>query len=200
MIRKILLVLVVLAAVLAVVVYLQPDDYVVERSTVIPAPASDVFPLVNDFHRWNAWSPWEKIDPNMKRTIDGSPTGKGAKYAWIGNKEVGEGSMTITESKPNELILIDLKFVKPMEGQSLTEFKFAPEGTGTKVTWKMSGKNNFVGKAMCLVMNMDKMVGGQFETGLMAMKLAATAPATPAATGTASPTPTGATPTGPALK
>jgi hypothetical protein len=195
MVKKILLVLVVLIAVLAIVVYFQPDDFAVERSAVIPAPASAVFPLVNDFHRWSAWSPWEKIDPNMKRTFSDPAAGKGAKYAWVGNKEVGEGDMTITESKPNEQILINLHFVKPMEGTSLTEFKFVPEGAGTKVTWRMSGKNNFIGKAMCMVMSMDKMVGGQFETGLTAMKTAATAPAAPAATGTPSPTPTG-----PALK
>jgi hypothetical protein len=200
MIKKILLVLVVLIAVLAVVVYFQPDDYAVERSAVIPAPASAVFPLVNDFQRWSAWSPWEKIDPNMKRTYSDPAAGKGARYAWVGNKEVGEGDMTITESKPNEQILINLHFIKPMEGTSLTEFKFVPEGTGTKVTWRMSGKNNFIGKAMCMVMSMDKMVGGQFETGLTAMKAAATAPAAPAATGTPSPTPTSAMPTGPALK
>jgi len=129
----------------------------------------------------------------MKRTYDGPEAGKGAKYAWVGNKDVGEGSMTITESKPNELIHIDLNFIKPMEGKSLTEFKFVPEGTGTKVTWKMSGKNNFIGKAMCMVMSMDKMVGEKFEQGLNDMKTAAkptVVPTTTQASGT--PTPTGA--------
>jgi uncharacterized protein YndB with AHSA1/START domain len=186
MLKKILLVLVVLIAVLAVVVYLQPDKYEVERSAVIPAPPATVFAMVNDFHRWSDWSPWEKLDPQMKRTFSSPASGKGAKYSWVGNKDVGEGDMTITESKPNELVLIDLHFIKPMEGLALTEFNFLPEGEGTRVTWKMSGKNNFVGKAMCLVMNMDKMVGGQFESGLAAMKAKVVAP--PSASGTSSPT------------
>jgi hypothetical protein len=192
MLKKILLVLVVLIAVLAVVVYFQPDEYAVERSAVIPASPAVVFPMVNDFHRWNDWSPWDKIDPQMKRTYSEPAAGKGAKYSWVGNNEVGEGDMTITESKPNEQILINLHFIKPMEGTSLTEFKFAPEGSGTKVTWKMTGKNNYIGKAMCMVMNMDKMVGGKFDEGLAAMKTKAAAP--PAAAGSpsgpASPSPT----------
>jgi len=195
MLRKILLVLVVVIAVLAVVVALQPSDFTVQRSAVIPAPPATVFPMVDDFRRWAEWSPWDKIDPQMKRTFSGPAAGKGAKYAWVGNNEVGEGDMTITESKPNELILNDLHFVKPMEGTSLTEFKFTPEGAGTRVSWKMSGTNNFVGKAMCLVMNMDKMVGGKFDEGLNAMKANVVAP--PGAAG--SPTPSAvASPTPPA--
>jgi hypothetical protein len=202
MVKKILLVLVVLIVVFAVVVQLQPSEYVVERSTVIPAPPAAVFPLVNDFHHWNEWSPWDKIDPGMKRTYSDPAAGKGAKYSWVGNKEVGEGDMTITESKPNEQILINLHFIKPMEGNALTEFKFAPEGNGTKVTWKMTGKNNYIGKAMCLVMNMDKMIGTKFEEGLAAMKgkVAATETAAfqagVAGLSTPTPSPTVSTPTG----
>jgi hypothetical protein len=109
----------------------------------------------------------------MTRTYEGEPAGEGAVYSWAGNSDVGEGTMTITESRPNELIRIKLEFIKPMEGTSDTEFTFAPEGDGTKVTWDMAGKNNFIGKAFCLFMSMDKMIGGQFEEGLSSLKTVA---------------------------
>lgn len=156
-----------------VVVAMQPNDFKVSRSATMAATAEVVFAQVNDFHKWNAWSPWEALDPNMKRTFDGSASGTGAVYAWVGNDKVGEGRMTIAESKPSEKIRIDLEFLKPFESKSTAEFTFAPEGGGTKVTWTMFGKNNFIGKAFCLFMNMDKMVGGDFEKGLAQMKSAA---------------------------
>jgi hypothetical protein len=197
MIKKILLGLVVLVAGVAVVAYFQPADFVVERSAVIPAPAADVFPLVNDFHKWGAWSPWEKMDPQMKRTYDGPAAGKGAKYAWVGDKEVSDGNMTITESKPNELILLDLNFTKPFESNCLTEFKFASDAGGTKVNWKMSGKKAYAAKVMGLFKSMDAMIGPQFEEGLNNMKTAAKPAATPAATqATGTTTPTGPVSTG----
>jgi len=160
-----------------VVVALQPGEYKVERRLVMNAPAAAVFAQVNDFHLWDAWSPWAKLDPAMKATFEGPPSGKGSVYAWTGNSNVGEGKMTITESSPPDRIVLELVFIKPMAGSSTTEFSFKPEGAGTSVTWTMTGKNDFVGKAVCMFMNMDKMVGGQFEKGLESMKSLVEAPA-----------------------
>jgi uncharacterized protein YndB with AHSA1/START domain len=149
---------------------MQPATFQITRSTKINAPPATVFAQVNDFHNWNAWSPWAKLDPNAKNTFEGPESGKGAQFHWVGNNEVGEGGMTITESQPNELILLKLQFIKPFESTCDTEFKFQPDGDGTDVTWTMSGQNNFMSKAMHLVMDIDKMVGGQFEEGLASMK------------------------------
>jgi hypothetical protein len=170
MLKKILIVLAVIVIVFLIIVATRPAEFRVTRSTSIAAPPPVAFAQVNDFHKWEAWNPWGKIDPAMKVTYEGAPAGKGAIYTWAGNSEVGEGRMTITESRPSDLILIHLEFFKPMAGVSLTEFTFKPEGNQTVVTWTMTGQNNFIAKAMCLFMNMDKMIGGQFEKGLAAMK------------------------------
>ena len=170
MLKKILLVIGVIVVVFVIIVALQPAEYHVARTATIAAPAEIVFAQVNELKKWDAWSPWVKIDPAMKQTYDGPASGTGAISRWAGNNQVGEGSMTITESRPNELIRFNLEFIKPMAGTSTTEFSFKPEGNQTTVTWSMSGRNNFIAKAMCLFMNMDKMVGGQFETGLTQMK------------------------------
>lgn len=176
MINKILLSIVGLVVLavggFAVVAAMQPDDFKISRSAVIPASAGEVFAQVNDFHKWNGWSPWAKLDPNCKETFSGAASGEGAVFAWAGNNEVGEGKMTITESRPDELILIDLEFIKPFQATNLTEFTFVPQGEQTLVTWSMSGKNNFVGKAFGLLMNCDKMIGDQFEQGFANMKVA----------------------------
>lgn len=175
MLKKILLGLVV--AVLALVGFIasRPDEFSLQRSATIPAPPEVAFALVNDFHNWGQWSPWDKLDPNQKTTFDGAPSGTGAKYAWVGNDDVGEGRMTIEESKPNELVRIKLEFIKPFEATNITTFHFKPEGEGVSVTWKMEGHNNFMSKAFDLFMNMDKMVGKDFEKGLASMKTAAEA-------------------------
>ena len=152
------------------IVAVQPSEFRVARAATISAPASAVFAQVNDFHNWEAWSPWAKLDPAMEQTFEGSPAGTGAVYAWSGNKQVGEGRTTITESRPGELIRIKLEFVKPFTATNTTEFTFKPEGNQTLVTWSMSGKNNFMSKAVGLFMNCEKMVGGQFEQGLAQMK------------------------------
>jgi len=174
MIKKILLgiviVVVVLVAVIAILAALQPSHYRIERSANINAPASVVFAQVNDFHKWEAWSPWAKIDPAMKQTYEGASSGTGAIYTWAGNNQVGEGRMTITESHPNDLIKIKLEFIKPWSATNATDFAFKPQGNQTAVTWTMDGDNNFMGKAFGLFMNMDKMVGGDFEKGLAQMK------------------------------
>jgi hypothetical protein len=142
----------------------------VTRSVTIAASPEAVFPHVNELKKWAAWNPWEKIDPNMKLTCEGPEAGVGASYSWVGNNEVGEGKMSITDSRPNESVKFKLEFFKPMAGTSEAEFTFRRQGDQTEAIWAMTGKNNFIGKAFCLFMNMDKMIGGQFEKGLADMK------------------------------
>jgi uncharacterized protein YndB with AHSA1/START domain len=172
MLTKILAVLGTALAILLGLIAMQPANYAVERSAVIPAPPEVVFAQINDFSKWNAWSPWAKLDPNMKTTLSANPAGKGASYHWIGNDDVGEGSMTILDSKPNESVAIDLQFKEPFESKALTTFTIKPEGAGSNVTWSMKGDNNFMGKAFSLFMNMDKMIGADFEKGLSQLKTA----------------------------
>ena len=169
MIKKIVLALAAIVVVFVVIVALQPSEFRVTRSATIAAPPPAVFAQVNDFHKWDAWSPWAKLDPNMKKTHEGAPAGTGAIYSWSGNDQVGEGRMTLTESRPSELIRIKLEFMKPFAATNTTEFTFKPEGNQTVVTWSMFGTNNFIAKAFGLFMNMDKMVGGDFEKGLASM-------------------------------
>ncbi len=170
MFKKILLtVLVALAAlvvVLVVVIAVQPLEFRITRTATMSAPPEIVFAQVNDFHKWVAWSPWEEIDPALKRTYDGEPAGTGAVYSWAGNADIGEGRMTVTESRPNEVIQIKLEFLKPIAATHTAEFTFRPQGDQTEVTWSMFGHNNFLAKAISLVMDMDQMVGGEFEKGL----------------------------------
>jgi uncharacterized protein YndB with AHSA1/START domain len=170
MLKKIIVAIAVIVIVFVIIVALQPAEFHVARTATIAAPPAVVFAQVNELKKWDAWSPWVKLDPAMKQTYEGPASGTGAISRWTGNNQVGEGSMTITESRPNELIRFNLEFIKPMAGTSTAEFSFKPEGNQTTVTWSMSGKNNFIAKAMCLFMNMDKMVGGQFEKGLAQIK------------------------------
>src|SRR5262245_26387136 len=151
-------------------VALQPAQYRIARTTTIAAPPAAVFAQVNDFHKWRAWSPWEQVDPAMKREYLGAPAGAGAVYAWAGNRDVGQGRMTITESRPNEEIRISLEFFKPMAGVSVAEFRFEPSGQGTLVTWSLTGRKNFLAKAIHLVVNMDAMIGGNFDKGLAQLR------------------------------
>lgn len=155
MLKKILIALAAIVVVVVVVVALQPSEFRVTRTAVISAPAPAVFAQVNDFHKWEAWSPWARLDPAMKQTYEGAREGPGAIYRWAGNREVGEGSMTITESRPSDLVRIKLEFLKPFAGTSTAEF---------------TGDNNVMAKAVHLFMNMDTMVGGNFEKGLAHMK------------------------------
>jgi hypothetical protein len=153
------------------VVAMKPNEFRVSRSATMAAPAERVFSQVNDLRKWDAWSPWAKLDPNAKNTFEGPEAGEGATFGWAGNDQVGEGKMTITESKPNELVRLKLAFVKPMEDTSDTDFTFKPDGDRTKVTWTMSGVyKDFMSKAICMCMNMDKMMGEKFEEGLASMK------------------------------
>jgi uncharacterized protein YndB with AHSA1/START domain len=147
-----------------------PDDFQIVRSGTIKAPPEKVFPHVNDLHKWEDWSPWAKRDPQAKNTFEGPTEGTGSSFAWDGNSEIGAGTMTILDSHPTDRIQIDLHFIRPFEGKSNVEFTFTPKDDTTIVVWKMSGKHKFMEKAMCLFMNMDKLVGGDFEKGLASMK------------------------------
>jgi hypothetical protein len=170
MLTYILIALAVLVVILILFILLKSPDFRVARSATMSAPASTVFELVNDFRNWREWSPWEAIDPQLKRSYEGSPAGQGAIYAWAGNNKVGEGRMTIIESRNADLIRIKLEFIKPFPATNETLFTFEPKVNQTAVNWTMSGKHNFVSKIFCTFMNMDKMVGGQFEQGLGKLK------------------------------
>ncbi|MCI0526494.1 MAG: SRPBCC family protein [Nitrospira sp.] len=170
MLKKILIAIGVIIIAVVVVVAMQPSEFHVVRMATMSAPAPAIFAQVNDFHNWEAWSPWAKLDPAMKKTYEGAPAGTGAISTWAGNNQVGEGHATITESRPSDLIRIELEFVRPFAATNTVEFTFKPEGNQTAVTWSMSGKNNFIAKAVHLFMDMDKMVGGDFEKGLAQMK------------------------------
>ena len=169
--KKILLVLAVIVFAFLAFVASQPSHFEITRSVKISAPAKKVFPMVNDFHNWAAWSPWAKMDLAAKNTYEGPESGVGAMFSWVGNNKVGEGKMTIVESRPKDYIQIKLDFLKPMKATNKTEFTFKSESRKeTVVTWTMSGENNFIGKAMSLIMNCEKMVGGEFEKGLASIK------------------------------
>ena len=169
MLKYILGGIVAIAAIFAMVVAFQPTDFRIERTAQIAAPAPEVFAQVNDFSTWAKWSPFER-DPAMKKSFDGPPTGTGASYAWSGNDDVGEGRATIVESRPNDLVRIKLEFVRPFAATNTAEFTFRQAGNGTAVTWALTGERNFIAKAICMFMDMDKMVGGDFEKGLAQLK------------------------------
>jgi len=170
MLKKIVLGLVVLGLVLLPVVAMQPSAWHVERSANIAAPVSAVYPLVNDLHAWQRWSPWEDRDPNLVREYRGEEAGPGAVYAWSGNDDVGEGRMTITDSVPEEHVALELAFLRPMEATNQARFTFQPTADGTLVTWSMDGERGFVEKAFALVFDVDALVGHDFETGLASLK------------------------------
>jgi hypothetical protein len=149
---------------------MQPGEFRVTRSATMPAPAVAVFPHVNNLRSWEAWSPWARLDPTAKSSFEGPDAGNGASMAWAGNNKVGEGRMTITESRPDEMVRIRLEFLKPMKATNSALFSFKPDGGGTLVTWTMSGTNSFAGKLFNLFVNCEKMVGAQFEQGLANMR------------------------------
>jgi uncharacterized protein YndB with AHSA1/START domain len=148
----------------------RPASFTVNRSIAIRAPADHIFALIQDLHRWAAWSPWEKKDPDMKRTFSGSPAGLGAAYGWEGNKNVGKGRMEIIEIKAPEKIVIKLDFLKPFEAHNMAEFTLLPTGETTTVTWSMYGPSPYIAKVMGVFVSMDKMVGRDFDTGLANLK------------------------------
>ena len=173
MLKKILIVLALLIAGFAVVVALQPSEFHVERTATIAAPPAAVFAHVDDLHKWEAWSPWAKLDPNAKVGYEGAPAGKGSAFTWAGNDKVGEGRMTIVESRPAELVDIKVDFTRPFEGTNSSAFTFKPAGNGSAVTWTMSGHQDFLAKAMCLVLNGKRMIGDTMDQGLAQLKAVA---------------------------
>jgi uncharacterized protein YndB with AHSA1/START domain len=150
-----------------------PDTFRVKRATSIKAPPERIFPLINDFRRWGAWSPYEKKDPGMKRSYDGPPAGAGAVYAWEGDGNVGQGRMEIVEASPPDKVAIKLDFTRPFEAHNRVVFTLAPAGGATEVTWDMQGPANYLSKLIGVFINMDRMVGKDFEAGLANLKAAA---------------------------
>ena len=148
----------------------RPDSFSVRRAASIQAPPEKIFPLINDFARWSAWSPSEKKDPAMKRSFSGPTAGKGAVYAWEGNGEVGKGRMEIADAEAPSRVTLKLDFVKPFEAHNRVDFTLEPKGGATEVTWAMNGPLPFVSKVITLFVDMDRMVGGDFEAGLANLK------------------------------
>ena len=173
MLKKIALVLVVLIAAVLIFAATKPDIFRVQRAAAIKAPPDKIFPLINDFKQWGSWSPWEKKDPAMKRTFGAVTSGKGATYAWEGNKDVGSGSMEITESVAPSKVGLKLDFLKPFEAHNTVELTLSPAGDVTNVTWAMQGPTPYFAKIIHVFMDMDSMVGKDFEAGLANLKAAA---------------------------
>lgn len=170
MLKIIALVVVVLIVALLVFAATKPDIFRVQRSASINAPPEKIFPLINDFHHWGAWSPYEKLDPTMKRTYGGAANGKGAMYAWEGSGKAGIGRMEIAETSPASKITLNLDFVKPFEAHNIIDFTLEPTGDSTNVTWAMHGHSPYLAKVMHVFFDMDSMVGKDFETGLANLK------------------------------
>ena len=156
--------------VVLVLAAMKPDTFAVRRSIAINAPPERIYPLIADFKAWGAWSPWEKKDPNLKRSFGGPESGVGATYAWEGDKNVGQGGMRIVEANAPSRVGLKLDFIKPFEAHNDVVFALQPQGAATNVTWTMTGPVPFFAKIIHVVFNMDKMVGGDFEAGLTAMK------------------------------
>ena len=173
MLKKILIVLVLAIAGVLIYAATKPDTFQVQRKATIAAPPDKVFALIEDFHRWGEWSPWEKLDPAMTRTFSGAERGVGAVYAWRGNNKAGEGRMEITEATAPGKLLIKLDFVEPFPANNMVEFVLVPKDGGTEVTWTMRGPSPYLTKLMDTVVGMDRMIGKDFEAGLANMKAAA---------------------------
>ena len=173
MLKIIGLIIAVLIAGVLVLAATKPDTFRVQRAASIKAPPEKVFAILNDFQKWGAWSPWEKKDPAMKRTFGATTSGKGAKYAWEGNKDVGKGSMEIAESSPSSRLTIKLDFIEPFEGHNIVDFTLEPKGDSTTVSWNIHGPMPFVSKVISVFCSMDSMIGKDFETGLASLKAVA---------------------------
>jgi hypothetical protein len=157
-------------AIILILAATKPNTFSVQRATLVGAPAEKIFPLINDFHQWGSWSPYEHKDPAMKRTYGGAASGKGAVYAWDGNKNVGSGRMEILDASAPAKIVIKLDFFTPFEGHNTAEFTMLPQGGATNLTWLMHGPAPFMAKIMHVFMNIDRMVGKDFEIGLANLK------------------------------
>jgi hypothetical protein len=155
----------------------RPSTFRVERSAALQAPPEQVYPLINDFHQWSSWSPWERRDPGMRKTHSGADSGRGAIYQWSGNNQVGEGRMEIVEASAPSKVTIKLDFIKPFEGRQTAEFTLAANGTGSTVTWAAYGATNYLSQLMSVFVSMDALIGKDFEAGLANLR-ALTEPAT----------------------
>ncbi|WP_426702596.1 SRPBCC family protein [Rhodanobacter sp. Col0626] len=173
MLKTILIIIVVLIAAVLVFAATRPDTFKVERVTTIKAPPERIFALINDFHQWASWSPYEKLDPAMKRDFSGAASGEGAVYAWKGNSKVGQGRMEITQSSPTSKIIIQLDFIRPFEGHNIAEFTLQPHGDVVDVRWSMHGPSSYISKLMSVFFSMDRMIGKSFEAGLANLKAVA---------------------------
>jgi Polyketide cyclase / dehydrase and lipid transport len=170
MLKKIAIIVGILVAGILIYAATRPDTFRIERSTSINAPPEKIFPLINGFYRWESWSPWEKIDPAIKRSYSGSDSGKGAVYAWQGNKDVGQGRMEIIGSTPSSSVVIKIDFSQPFEAHNTIEFTLERQGDAAKVTQAMYGPSPFLSKLLGLFCSMDRMVGQKFEEGLANVK------------------------------
>src|SRR5437867_1736074 len=177
MLKIILIAIPTIIVVFIIIVAMQPSSYRVMRSLAIAAPPDALFPHMNDLKKWEVWNPWGKADPNMKLTYGGPAAGVGANYSWAGNNEVGEGRAIITDSRPSESVKYKMEFFKPMSATSEMEFTFKPQGNQTEVTVTVTGEKNFMAKAFCLFVSMDKMIGGNFERALADLKAMVESPA-----------------------
>ena len=166
----ILIVIVAAIALLLVVASMKPNNFEVSSSVTIEATSDKISPYIEDYRKWELWSPFEKLDPQIKRIYSGSESGVGAKYRWEGNNKAGVGEMQIIESTPGAKVIMKLDFMKPFAAHNIGEFTMQPDGQGTKVTWLMKGPRPFIGKVMNTIMNIDKMIGSQFEEGLRSLK------------------------------
>jgi carbon monoxide dehydrogenase subunit G len=169
----VLIIVVVLIAAFLLLAASRPNGFRVQRTARIKAPPEKIFHLIDNFHDWVSWSPYEKIDPALQRSYSGAERGKGAVYEWQGNNKVGKGRMEITQSSPASKIVIALHFMKPFDARNTAEFTMAPDGDATSVTWAMHGSSPFMAKVMCIFMSMDNMVGKQFDEGLANLKAVA---------------------------
>jgi uncharacterized protein YndB with AHSA1/START domain len=172
--KKIAIVVVLVIAGVLAFAATRPDDFTVQRSIAIKAEPARVYPLIVDFRHWPTWSPWEKLDPAMKRTLSGPPGRAGAVYEWDGSSKVGAGRMEVKDTNVPSKVLIQLDFIRPFEGHNMTDFTLARRAdSGTDVTWQMRGPAPFVSKLMGVFVDMDKMIGKDFETGLANLKAVA---------------------------
>jgi uncharacterized protein YndB with AHSA1/START domain len=169
MVLTIAIIILLIAVVLGIAAS-KPNEFTVRRSTRIKATPDRIFPQINDFHNWPAWSPWEKLDPAMNKTHSGAPSGRGAVYEWEGNSKVGKGRMEITDVSAPQKVVIKLDFERPFKANNVSEFTLEPQGDSTDVTWTMRGPSAFMMKVMGVFMNMDNLIGRDFEAGLASMK------------------------------
>jgi hypothetical protein len=170
MLLWIILIIIALVALILIYGISQPAGFSVVREADFNVTPKKVFAQINDFHNWQAWSPWEKMDPNMQRSFSGAASCVGAKYAWVGNKKVGQGNMEITNSAPSKTMQLDLHFIKPFQADNVTEFTLSPQGKGTHLKWEMRGHAPFIFRVMGVFFSMDKIVGTDFERGLVNLR------------------------------